>query len=96
MKGLDRVGGGVLSTGVTASSVCLAIGLVLAILSAGPAARVFLNLGFVVLLATPAARLVVSIVEYAIERDWLFLALAAIVLLELAAGLVAAIYGRRL
>jgi uncharacterized membrane protein len=44
----------------------------------------------VILLATPAARVIVSVVEYVRERDWLFVALTLAVLLGLAASVWAA------
>jgi uncharacterized membrane protein len=38
-----------------------------------------------------------SVVEYAVERDWLFVVLTTIVLLEIAAGVIAAlVFHRRL
>lgn len=40
-------------------------------------------LGLLVLLATPVLRVAVSIVTFAIERDWLFTAITALVLLIL-------------
>ena len=81
---LDRAVGRVLNVGVTASSACLAIGLALS-MSAGTAgaARLLLNAGLVILMATPVGRVVVSVSEYAFERDWAFVLLTTIVLLEL-------------
>jgi len=50
-----------------------------------------------VLLATPVARVVVSIGQYVSERDWTFAALTLIVLLELMASAAAAlVLNRRL
>jgi len=96
---LERIIGVVLRVGVTASSVCLAAGLVLEILG-GPAAAtgaVLLQVGIIVLLATPVARVVVSIVQYVNERDWAFVALTGIVLVELMASAVAAlVFNKRL
>ena len=92
---LERMIGVVLRAGVTTSSVCLALGL-LVLLVGGPASPLFLQIGIVVLLATPVARVVVSIVEYAIERDGTFTVLTLIVLAELTASLIAAMYGRKL
>jgi uncharacterized membrane protein len=90
---LDRIIGFVLRAGVTTSSICLTLGLFL-LLAGGPASALFLQIGLVVLLATPVARVIVSIVEYAVERDWTFTILTVIVLAELTASLVAAMYGR--
>ena len=90
---LERTIGVVLRAGVAISSVCLAVGLAMEMLGgpAAAAAAALLQVGIVVLLATPAARVVVSILQYAIERDWAFVALAGIVLVELMASAVAAL-----
>jgi len=93
---LERTIGRVLRTGVAISSVCLGIGLVLSALAmGGRATDILLDVGIIVLLATPVARVVVSIVEYISERDWAFVALTAIVLAELAASAVAALLFNR-
>ena len=77
---------------MTTSSVCLAVGLGLEVAGAPAAiAGVLLQIGIVVLLATPVARVIVSLAEYASERDWAFVALTGIVLLELMASAVAAL-----
>lgn len=84
---LEEAVGRVLRTGVAASSACLAVGLGLSMVrpAAGPA-HVLLSTGLIILMATPICRVVISVAEYALERDWLFVALTTIVLLELAAG----------
>jgi uncharacterized membrane protein len=41
-------------------------------------------------MATPVGRVVVSIVEYVVERDWWFVVLTSIVMLEVLAGVVTA------
>jgi len=93
---LESTIGVVLRVGVTVSSVALAAGLILLFLGA-PGAGLLLNCGVLVLLATPVARVFVSIVEYAAERDWTFVALTAIVLVELLASAVAAlVFNKRL
>ena len=75
---------------MTTSSVCLAVGLGLSLFGAtGTLANILLQIGIVVLLATPVARVLVSMVEYALQRDWKFTVLTAIVLVEL---LVSAVY----
>lgn len=87
---LERLIGRVLRTGVTASSICLAAGL--ATLFRLPHASIWLlQAGLVILILTPTARVVLSIVEYASARDWTFTLLTSIVLLELVAGAVAAV-----
>ena len=95
---LEHLIGGVLRAGVTASSICLGAGLVLTLIGGGEAiANVLLHTGIVVLLATPVARVVVSIGQYVSERDWTFAALTLIVLLELMASAAAAlVLNRRL
>jgi uncharacterized membrane protein len=87
---LEALIGRVLRAGVTISSVCLALGLAISFWSPGAGSPV-LNLGIVALMLTPAARVVLSIIEYASERDWLFTVLTTIVLLELVGGAVAAV-----
>jgi uncharacterized membrane protein len=91
---LERVIGLVLRIGVAASSICLALGLLLSFAGV-PAAAWLLQVGIIVLLATPVARVCVSIAEYVAERDWTFTLLTMIVLAELAGGLIAAMSGRK-
>ena len=87
---------GVLRLGVMTSSVCLALGLVGGLFRPESAVPPFLlSAGLLLLLGTPVARVVVSVVDYARERDWRFVLLTTIVLLELAGSIVAAIWGRR-
>jgi uncharacterized membrane protein len=92
--GLEVLIGRVLKIGVTASSICLALGLVISLASPG-AGLTMLNVGIVTLIVTPAARVVLSIVEYVAARDWVFTLLTTIVLLELVAGAVAAVVFHR-
>ena len=92
---LERVISIVLRTGVVSSSVCLGVGLALSLVGATSLAQVLLNVGVIVLLATPVVRVVVSIAEYISERDWAFVMLTAIVLAELAASAVAALLFNR-
>ena len=87
---LERTIGIVLRVGVTASSIALAAGLILSLLDA-PGSHWLLQIGVLTLLATPVTRVLVSIAEYASERDWTFVALTAIVLVELLASAVAAL-----
>ena len=85
--------GRVLRLGVGASSVLLAAGLLLTLLGKGDrVARTVLTTAIVILLATPAARVVISVAEYARERDWLFVSLTLIVLLTLAGSVVVAFW----
>jgi uncharacterized membrane protein len=98
MTRLERAVGIVLRAGVTASSLCLLVGLLMSFAgtAASGAAQQLLRVGILVLLATPAARVVVSMVEYVLERDWAFATLTFIVLGELVASAVAAlVFNRR-
>ena len=90
--------GQILRVGVYASSVCLGLGLLLSLTtSAAAISGALMTAGLVMLMATPVARVAASVVEYAIHRDWTFCTLTAIVLLELLAGIVAAlVFHRRL
>jgi len=94
---LERIIGTVLRVGVGASTVLLAAGIALFFWSGAPLAATLLNAGIVILLATPVARVVVSVVQYVNERDWTFTAMTAIVLVELLVSVVAAlVFHRRL
>jgi uncharacterized membrane protein len=91
---LELAIGRVLRLGTRTSSACFAAGLFLMIIGrGGTLARVLLPAGLFILLATPAARVIVSVVEYMRERDWLFVALTLTVLLALVASVVAAFWG---
>jgi uncharacterized membrane protein len=87
---LEVLIGRVLRIGVTISSVFLGAGLAVALARPG-AGSVLMNIGIVVLICTPGARVVLSFVEYLLDRDWQFVVLTGVVLLELVAGAVAAI-----
>jgi uncharacterized membrane protein len=90
---IEETVGRVLRLGVTASSLCLGAGLAASlIMPATGFTRALLTGGLLVLLATPASRVVVSAVVYVRSRDWLFVALTLVVLLELVASVVAALH----
>ena len=91
---LEILIGRVLRIGVLTSTVCIAIGLAMALISPQSSPRL-LDAGILVLIATPAARVALSIVEYALARDWTFLVLTSVVLLELIGGAVAALVFHR-
>jgi len=91
---LELLIGRVLRAGVTASSVCLAAGLIL-LFPLPHVSAWLLQAGIILLILTPAARVVLSIMEYAAARDWTFTLLTSIVLLELIAGAVAAVVFHR-
>ncbi len=89
---LERVLGVVLRSGAWSSAVLLAAGLVLELVGRdGQVAARLTQLGLIVLMATPVARVVVSVVDYAMERDWLFLGLTAAVLVILLGSLLVAL-----
>ena len=88
---MEETIGRALRIGVTTSSLCLAIGLGLALFHGSDAvSHVLLTMGLVILMATPVGRVVISVGEYLIERDWFFVAVTSIVLLELIGSLYAA------
>jgi uncharacterized membrane protein len=98
VRPLEQTIGRVLRAGVVVSSACLGVGLALSLLDAAPGvSAALLQIGILVLLCTPAARVVISTMEYVSQRDWPFAALTAIVLLELLGSVVAALaFNRRL
>ena len=88
---LETAIGHVLRFGSVASSTLFAIGLVMTLTGVQVnVARVLLEAALVMLLATPASRVVVSIIEYVRERDWIFVVLTLIVLSALGGSVVAA------
>ena len=90
---LEAMIGEVLRFGTITSSTMFAIGLVMSVVRYQPAvAQLLLGAGLVILLATPPARVVVSVIEYIRERDWGFVVLTLIVLLALAGSVVAAYF----
>ena len=89
---LEEILGRLLGVGVKTSSVCLAAGLLVTLAGGNQTvARTLLTVGIVVLLATPVARVGASTVGYASRRDWLFVTLTLVVLVELLASILAAI-----
>ncbi len=68
----ERLLGRTLWVGVVVSTTLLAVGLVLSMTMPGLAADRLLDAGLVLLMATPMARVLLSCVEYARERDWFF------------------------
>jgi uncharacterized membrane protein len=90
---LEHVVGRVLRVGSIASTVILAVGLALALLSPLPLAQTVIRVGLFVLLLTPVARVVASVFEYTRDRDWLFAALTAIVLAIVLGSLLVGLMG---
>ena len=96
MSRLERLVGAVLRAGVWASTMSLAAGLALSLAgSAEWIASRLLRIGILVLLGTPVARVVVSMIEYFVERDWTFAVLTLSVLIELMASAAAALLFNR-
>jgi uncharacterized membrane protein len=92
MERLETTIGEVLRFGTITSSTMFAVGLLITLAGYQPmVAQLLLTTGLIILLATPPARVVVSVIEYIRERDWTFVVLTVIVLLALA-GSVAAAY----
>jgi uncharacterized membrane protein len=87
----ERTLGRVLRIGTQASTLMLALGLVLALLRAGGVASWLLHVGLLVLFATPLMRVAVSMVTFAAQREWRFVVFTAIVLLLLISGILVAI-----
>ena len=70
---LERQLGRLLFAGVMSSALCLAAGLVLWVAGGYPAAaNSILTAGLVILMITPLARVVASLVVYVRMRDWFF------------------------
>jgi uncharacterized membrane protein len=91
---LELAIGRLLRFGIRATTLCLSVGLGMMAAGVGlDVALALLSLGLLLLLATPVARVVISILDYARQRDWLFFVLTVVVLLELAASVVLAMYG---
>jgi len=84
--------GRLLGIGVLISSSCLAAGLVWALARGDSgSAHALLSTGLVLLMATPATRVVLSAISYLRRRDWLFASLTIIVLLQLLASVIVAL-----
>ncbi len=89
---LERMLGRVLKVGALTSTALLALGLVLELAGVDPSLSATLTrAGLIVLMATPVVRVVVSVGEYAAEKDWVFLTLTATVLVILLGSLVVAV-----
>jgi uncharacterized membrane protein len=91
---LEVLIGRVLKTGAIASAAMLASGLLLQ--SAMPTVGVgafLIQVGLVILMATPVARVVTSVIQYIVERDWVFAGLTLTVLIVLLGSLLFGING---
>jgi len=83
---LERQVGRLLQTGVLLAASCLAIGLVLSMTAGGSLAARLLTAGLVVLMLTPLARVVASLVAYVRLRDWFFAGMTVLVFVVLVAA----------
>lgn len=87
---IEIVLGRVLSIGTRISTALLVAGLLVAIVSPGGGHRL-LSAGLLVLIATPIARVAVSLVEFARNHEWWFVLCTAFVLTLLAGSLIVAL-----
>ena len=67
----DKIGG-LLQAGVLTAAACLAVGLVLWFVGPTGAADAVLTAGLFVLMATPVTPVLVSLVTYVRNREWVF------------------------
>lgn len=94
LERLEHTLGRLLSAGVIMTTVLLAVGLGLWIVSGPrPPATGLLDAGLIVLMATPALRVVVSLSEFVRGRDWFFAATTFGVLAVLTVTLLVALWG---
>jgi uncharacterized membrane protein len=88
--------GRVLRLCVLTSSALLLSGLLLD-LAHHPFGSRLMSLGVLILIGTPAARVVFSFVEFLLKRDIMFIVMTGLVVIEIGAGIVAAVvFHRRL
>ena len=85
--------GRVLTVGTRISTALLVVGLVAVVAGAGGVGQRLLSAGLIVLMATPIARVAVSVVEFARSREWWFVLCTAFVLALLAGSLIVAARG---
>ena len=89
---LERWLGKILGIGAVTSTTLLALGLVLQLVNRLPnVANDLTHLGLIILIATPVARVVASVVDFTISRDWTFTVLTSLVLVILLGSLMVAI-----
>ena len=91
---LEHLLGIVLHAGAAASTALLSVGLLLLLAAPSqPWGAWTTTVGLLILIATPVARVVTSVAQYAAERDWLFVILTATVLVVLLGSLLVALRG---
>jgi uncharacterized membrane protein len=89
---LERWLGRILGVGALTSTALLAAGLVLQLLGALPGvATDMTHAGLIILIATPVVRVVASVVDFTLARDWLFMTLTSLVLVILLGSLMVAL-----
>ncbi len=89
---LEGILGVVLRIGAVISTSLLAVGLVLSLSRpSAPLGPLLTSAGLLILMATPVARVVASVIGYAAERDWTFLVLTTTVLVILLGSLLVAL-----
>ena len=92
---MERLLGRLLIAGVLVSAVLLALGLLMWLANQeSSAAMTLLDVGLVVLMATPIMRVMVSFAEYLRMRRWFFAAVTVAVLTELAVTVIVALSRR--
>jgi uncharacterized membrane protein len=90
----ERLLGIVLRAGAVTSTTLLSLGLLFLLAAPSrPLGSWMATVGLLILIATPVARVVTSVVQYAAERDWLFAILTAMVLVVLLGSLLVALSG---
>lgn len=72
-----------LVVGLTFSVIAMMAGLILGALGGADAAALLMKTGLLALLATPALRVIIAVIGYVMERDWLFTAISVLVLVLL-------------
>lgn len=89
---LERWLGKILGVGAVTSTALLTVGLVLQLAGTLPdVANDLTHLGLIILIATPVARVVASVVDFTMSRDWVFVTLTSLVLVILLGSLLVAI-----
>jgi uncharacterized membrane protein len=89
---LERWLGRILGVGAVSSTALLAAGLVLQLAGAFPnLATAMTHAGLIILIATPVARVVASVVDFTLSRDWVFVTLTSLVLVILLGSLMVAV-----
>lgn len=78
-----------LVSGLVISVAAMAAGLILSAAGLAAAASLLMKIGLLALLATPALRVVIAVIGYLVERDWLFTVISVLVLALLITSYVA-------